>query len=124
MPLGIDPKSRIVFLIEAKDFELARTPAELAGEADSLLRGKKSAVHKHSRRAQGVRDNLTSVLRHFRVTEHSGQWTALPVITISRDLISPRVLDPGLPIVPMPDLKKWVTRQMQDGGKGQRRKRR
>ncbi|MER5905091.1 hypothetical protein ABT150_34270 [Streptomyces mirabilis] len=122
--LGIDPKSRSVFLIEAKDFELARTPAELAGEADSLLRGEKSAVHKHSRRAEWVRDNLTSVLQHFRVADHSGRWMVLPVITISRDLISPRILDPGLPIVPMPDLKNWVTQQIQAGSSGRRRKRR
>ena len=51
--IGIDPQRRVIVIAEAKDFEQARTPAELANEADDLLTGNDSAVAKFSRGSRG-----------------------------------------------------------------------
>jgi hypothetical protein len=58
---------------EAKDFELARTPTELANEAEGLLTGNKSAVRKLSRRTVWVEGHLGLVLRHFSIWGNSGR---------------------------------------------------
>ncbi|GAA2687702.1 hypothetical protein GCM10010412_075910 [Nonomuraea recticatena] len=47
--IGINLGRRMIFIVEAKDFEMARNPSELANEADALLRGDKSAAFKIAR---------------------------------------------------------------------------
>lgn len=47
--MGINLNQRTIFIVEAKDFEMARNPSELANEADALLRGEKSAAFKIAR---------------------------------------------------------------------------
>ncbi len=106
--LGISPAKKLIIVAEAKDFELARNPTELANEADDLLRGEKSAMRKLGRRAQWITDNLARILSHFDVNGNAAGWTVLPVIVTSRDLVSPRVLASTIPVIPAETLKAWV----------------
>lgn len=48
--LAIDRKERVLVAVEVKDFELARTPAELSNEMKKLLDGPKSAAGHHEER--------------------------------------------------------------------------
>jgi len=116
--LGIDPKRRTIIVVEAKDFELSRTPAELSNETNSLLHGQKSAVYKLGRRTRWVRDNVPATLAHFSISERAGKWTVLPVISTSRDLISPRVMEPDIPVIPINSLETWVSTQLRHSSRG------
>lgn len=117
--IALDPASKTIIVAEAKDFELARTPAEVANEAEALLTGDKSAAFKHSRRVDWVRSNLTLVLRHFGAEANAAGWRVLPVIVTSRNLLSPRVMQTQIPVVALADLPSWVGQP-----RGQRRRRR
>src|ERR1017187_659351 len=109
--IALDPASKTIIVAEAKDFELARTPAELANEAEDLLTGDKSAARKLGRRAAWVQSHLALVLRHFNVGVSTAGWRVLPVIVTSRALISPRVLEAGVPVVARADLPSWADLQ-------------
>jgi hypothetical protein len=113
--IALDPDSKIVVVAEAKDFELARTPAELANEAEALLVGEKSAVHKLGRRADWVHSHMPIVLRHFAITGSAAGWKVLPVIVTSRKLISPSVLTAKISVVSRTDLPSWVGAQRSPG---------
>ncbi|MEV0598505.1 hypothetical protein AB0I82_04260 [Streptomyces sp. NPDC050315] len=106
--LGLHTAQRVIIVAEAKDFELARNPIEMAKEADDLLRGDDSAKFKLGRRAQWVRQHLASTLTHFNIEGGTAGWTVLPVIVTSRDLASPRVLTSTMPVVPIDRLEEWV----------------
>ena len=109
--IALDPASRTIIVAEAKDFELARTPAELANEAEHLLAGDKSAVSRLSRRATWVQSHLSLVLRHFGVGVNATGWRVLPVVVTSRRLVSPRVLEASVPVRARADLSMWVSQQ-------------
>ena len=109
--IALDPASKTIIVAEAKDFELARTPAELANEAQDLLTGDKSAASKLGRRAAWVQSHLALALRHFGAGENPAGWQVLPVIVTSRNLLSPRVLQADVPVVARADLPSWVGQQ-------------
>ena len=107
--IALDPVTKVIIVAEAKDFELARTPAELANEAEDLLAGNKSAVYKLGRRAEWIRGNLARVLRHFGAGADTSAWRVLPVVVTSRNLLSPRVLQTEISVVGIADLPSWVS---------------
>ena len=109
--IALDPVGKIIIVAEAKDFELARTPAELANEAEDLLTGDKSAARKLGRRANWVRCNLALVRRQFGVGGNPAGWRVLPVIVTSRNLLSPRILEARIPVRTLDDLASWVGQQ-------------
>ncbi|MFF1873001.1 hypothetical protein [Kitasatospora herbaricolor] len=110
--IGLSLSQRVVIVAEAKDFEMARNPIEMANEADSLLRGDKSALVKLTRRAQWVQQHLASVLVHFDVAGGTKGWSVAPVIVTSRDLLSPRVLAASLPVVPLVEFERWTVHHL------------
>jgi hypothetical protein len=116
--IALDPATKTIIVAEAKDFELARTPAELANEAEDLLTGDKSAVRKLGRRAAWVQSHVALALRHFGVAATETGWHVVPVIVTSRHLISPRVLEVSVPVVARADLPSWASQQ----GSRQRRR--
>jgi hypothetical protein len=109
--IALDPASKTIIVAEAKDFEVARIPAELANEAEHLLIGDKSAVRKLSRRAAWVESHLGLVLRHFSVAATATGWRVVPVIATSRSLVSPNVLEASVPVVTRADLPSWASQQ-------------
>lgn len=108
--LGLDPVRRLVVVAEAKDLEQARTPAELANEADKLLIGVGSAVAKLERRASWVQSHLQNVLDHFGIAGTPSKWRVEAVVVTSTPLISPRVMATGLPVLSLDELAEWVGR--------------
>jgi hypothetical protein len=109
--IALEPSSKTIIVAEAKDFELARTPAELANEAEDLLIGDKSAVYKLGRRADWIRGHVALVLRHFGVSDNPAGWRVLPVIVTSMNLLTPRVLQASIPVVALPELPSWFRQQ-------------
>ncbi|GAA3474588.1 hypothetical protein [Nonomuraea roseola] len=110
-------------ILEAKDFEMARNPSELANEADALLRGDKSAAFKIARRAQRIRTHLAPTLNQFTDSPDTRGWTVAPVVVTSRDLVTSRVLTSDVPVLPIHQLTAWAAAQARDGEKGKRRSR-
>jgi len=105
--LGLDPSRKILVLVEAKDFELARTPVELSSEVDALLIGPKSAAAKIGRRRDWILSNLGLVLREFELPLESG-WSVHPVIVTSRKLVGPRVVDSDVRAISIDALGEWA----------------
>jgi hypothetical protein len=104
----LDTRRKVVFVGEAKDFEIARTPTEMANEADALIRGDKSAVFKTERRAQWVRDHLADVLAHLHVAGPARGWQVQALISTSRDLLSPRVVTASVPVIAIGGVEEWI----------------
>lgn len=119
--IALDPAARIVIVAEAKDFELARTPAELSNEAEHLLVGEKSAVSKLSRRTAWVQSHLALVLRHFGVEVDTTGWRVLHVVVTSRPLVSPHVLNTSVPVKASADLLSWASKERSQGRPKRRR---
>ncbi|MGI5468361.1 hypothetical protein [Streptomyces sp. CA-132043] len=113
--LGINPQQRVIFIVEAKDFEMARNPSELANEADALLRGDKSAAFKIARRALWIRAHLASTLHQFTNSADTRGWTVAPVVVTSRDLMASRVLTPDVPVMTIHRLTVWAAEQARRG---------
>ncbi|WP_405822918.1 hypothetical protein OG705_23930 [Streptomyces sp. NBC_00838] len=121
--LGINLDQKIIFIVESKDFEMARNPSELANEADALLRGEKSAVFKIARRAQWIRTHLAPTLNHFTKSTDTRGWTVAPVVVTSRDLLSSRVLTADVPVMTVQHLTAWAATQTRHGKRSKRRAR-
>lgn len=99
--------TRSVVAVEAKDFEIARTPAEIAGEVEKLFKGKKgkkSTVELHTRRLEWLRENLAEVVRSLGEDPADGQWHAVGRIVTSDPLVTPLVEISPLPVIPLVDL--------------------
>jgi hypothetical protein len=106
--MGINPKQKKIFIVEAKDFEMARNPSELANEADALLRGDKSAAYKIARRAQWIRTHLALTLNQFTSSSDTRGWDVIPVVVTSRDLMTSRVLTSEVPVMTIHELTPWA----------------
>ena len=100
--------TRSVVAVEAKDFEIARTPAEIAGEFEKLFKGKKgkkSTVELHTRRLDWLRKNLQEVVRSLGEDPlDGGQWHAVGRIVTSDPLVTPLVETSPLPVIAFVDL--------------------
>jgi hypothetical protein len=106
--LVIDRSRRIVVVAEAKDFELARTPAELANEMADLLKGDHSAVSRLVLRADWVQRNISIVLDHFGIPSGRGSWRIAPIVVTSRRLISPRLEDVSVEVMALDEMSvRW-----------------
>ncbi|WP_147286267.1 hypothetical protein [Streptomyces parvulus] len=121
--MGINPEHRMIFIVEAKDFEMARNPSELANEADALLRGDKSATFKIARRAQWIRTHLAPTLNQFTKSADTRGWTVAPVVATSRDLVTSRVLASDVPVMTIHQLTAWAAAQTTRGKRTRRRAR-
>ncbi|MFD7431907.1 hypothetical protein ACFV6Z_33370 [Streptomyces sp. NPDC059818] len=121
--LGIATEHKKIFVVEAKDFEMARNPFELANEADALLRGGKSATFKIVRRARWISTHLALVLRQYTGSSEARGWTVVPVVVTSRDLMTSRVLASNVPVVAIHQLTSWARAHSARGDGAKRRKR-
>ncbi|MEU7011884.1 hypothetical protein [Streptomyces sp. NPDC046332] len=113
--LGINREAKKIFVVEAKDFEMARNPFELANEADALFRGDKSATFKIERRAQWIRTHLPLTLSHFGIDSPLRGWSVIPVVVTSRDLMAAHVLLADVPVLDIYHLTSWVRRESAPG---------
>jgi hypothetical protein len=91
--LAAFPSHNVIILVEANNFNGARTPAELKNEIDSLFKGEKSTVSKHSRRVAWIKKNLPIVLSWLGDGGLNGadSWQVSGVVVSSTQLLSPLV---------------------------------
>lgn len=108
--LAWHPGARTVVVVEAKDFEVARTPAEMSHEIVKLFRGKqgkkveRSTVDKHARRIDWISANLAAVLAHIGSEVGPDQSSVTGVIVTSEPLVTPLVAASAIPVIPFDDL--------------------
>lgn len=105
--LALHPESRSLLAIEAKDFELARTPAELANELEKLFTGKsgkKATVELHDRRLAWLRDHLDEVIAELGLAPSGPSWKVLGAIVTSEPLVTPLMSRSHIPVVPLENL--------------------
>ena len=98
--------SKTIVAIEAKDFEVSRTPAELANEIEKLFSGrgkKKSTVEKHERRLEWLREHLDKVVAEFGIDDSLG-WKVRGFIVTSEQLVTPMMRSSSLPVFTINDL--------------------
>jgi hypothetical protein len=92
--LFIAIRERKMYVLETKDFEMARTPAELSREFEKL---EHDTAHKHSKRMRWVSDRKRIVLESFGIP-YDRRWRVEGGIIVSEDLIGVRYRDFSLPI--------------------------
>ncbi len=100
--------TRSIVAVEAKDFEIARTPAEIAGELEKLFAGKKykkSTVELHGRRLEWLREHLDEVVRRLGEDPDDGTWHVVGSIVTSDPLVTPLVESSPIPVIPFADLE-------------------
>lgn len=91
--LIIDRSKKVLLAIEVKDFEFARTPAELSNEKAKLLDGEDSAASHHGERLKFLTDELPHVLIELDVTESPVDWQVHGAIVTSVDLMATQFPD-------------------------------
>lgn len=105
--LAAHAESRSILAIEAKDFEVARTPAEIASELEKLFagkRGKKSTIELHNRRIEWVQQHLDEAADSLDAAEGQTPWRLVGAVVTSDPLITPLVSSSTLPVIPIADL--------------------
>jgi hypothetical protein len=108
--LAWHPGTRTLLAVEAKDFEVARTPAEMSHEVVKLFAGKqgkkpeRSTVDKHQRRIEWLRANLDDVLAQFSFDANADGCTVAGVVVTSDPLVSPLIEESPIPVLPFADL--------------------
>ncbi|MFZ2240797.1 MAG: hypothetical protein WAV90_14895 [Gordonia amarae] len=105
--LAAHKPSRTILALEAKDFEVARTPAEISYELDKLFKGKpgkKSTAELHLRRVDWLREHLNSVVRGLGEDPRDGNWKVVGIIVTSDPLVTPLMASSPLPVIAFQDL--------------------
>jgi len=93
----LDPRRRTLWAFECKDFEAARTPAELANEIERLV---DSGVPKHKRRIAWLSAHASEVVRCLDPGAHSEGFKVEGAVVLDTPLLSPFLRQTDLPIVP------------------------
>ncbi|WP_152348300.1 hypothetical protein [Brevibacterium sp. CFH 10365] len=104
--LAFHEANNLIVAVEAKDFEIARTPAEISNEFKKLFArtdGKKPTVELHSRRTNWLRDNLDIVALNLGLSANKSIKVIGTVVT-SEPLITPLVKKSPFPVVAVDDL--------------------
>jgi hypothetical protein len=108
--LAWHPATRTVLAVEAKDLEVARTPAEMSHEIVKLFRGKqgkkveRSTADKHARRVDWLSGNLAAVLARIGAEAGPDESSVAGVIVTSEPLVTPLVASSTIPVIPFDDL--------------------
>jgi len=95
-----------IVAVEAKDFEIARTPVEIANEVEKLFtgkNGKRSTVELHSRRIEWLRDNIVIVAADLGLPPNA-HVKVLGAVVTSEPLLMPLVTESPFPVVAIDDL--------------------
>jgi hypothetical protein len=98
--LVVDRYKKRIWLLECKDFSLARTPAEVWGDLNQLFidsEGRLSAQSKHGRRVRWIQDNLPAVLASLELPVTS-KWKVSGAFVFSQRLISPLLARVSFPL--------------------------
>lgn len=97
--LVADLRRRRITAIEVKDLELARTPAELAQEAEKLFVGPRSADSLHHERVQWLTEHKAEVVAWLDLPEPPSRWRVDGLIVVSRQLLGPLLREGTFPVM-------------------------
>jgi hypothetical protein len=106
--LAYHADTRSILAVEAKDFEIARTPAEMSNELEKLFHGrkkKKPTVELHQRRIEWLRNKVTDVVKSMGIDTNGGPCKVIGLIVTSDPLVTPLVEASPLPVVPFDDVE-------------------
>ncbi|EDO1153335.1 hypothetical protein FQS07_13925 [Listeria innocua] len=84
--LAFNTKTKKIFVIETKNFNLARNPYEIAMEIEKIFKGEKSFLFKHQRREKWVIANSDVILEHYQLPK--GKWKIGSMFIVSEHIIS------------------------------------
>ncbi|MBC6135423.1 hypothetical protein HB825_11310 [Listeria booriae] len=84
--LAFNTKTKKIFVVETKDFNLARNPYEIEMEIMKIFKGEKSFLVKHQKREKWVVENLDVVLEHYQLPEE--KWKVVSMFVVSEHIIS------------------------------------
>lgn len=115
--IGVDERRKRIYVVEAKDFEVARTPAELSNEIDNLLLSDKAAAKRLSLRTDWVRNHVAPTLAELGVKANKGSWTVTPLIVVDERLLSARLSTAEIPIVSISELEAYLDAANGDGAR-------
>lgn len=105
--LSADTESRTLLAVEAKDFEISRTPVEIAQELEKLFVGspkKKPTVTLHSERIVWLEHHIDDAMAQLGVADDPSKWRVTGLIVTSDPLVTPLMHQSPLPVVPFDDL--------------------
>lgn len=103
--LAADARRKILWAVEVKDFEVARTPAELKNEVQKLTDGEQSAAARHAERLAWLHRHLAPAIEWLKL-DASRRWKVRGLIVVSRDLLGPHLHDRlDIPVVSYRDLR-------------------
>ncbi|MBC1501836.1 hypothetical protein HB943_14640 [Listeria weihenstephanensis] len=84
--LAFNTKTKKIFVVETKDFNLARNPYEIEMEIKKIFKGEKSFLVKHQKREKWVVENLDTILEHYELPQ--GKWKIKSMFIVSEHIIS------------------------------------
>jgi len=102
--LAADPVEHVVHVLESKDLEGARTPAELHNELEQTFavgREKRSAADKHLDRIAWIDGNLAEVLDWLGLPPEIDSWRVAGGFVVDTEVLSPYVYACPLPVTPI-----------------------
>ncbi|MFM9918849.1 hypothetical protein [Lacisediminihabitans sp. H27-G8] len=116
--IAVDQLYKVIVVVEAKDLEVARTPAELANEVENLVY---KALPRLGKRTAWVQGHLQPVLAELGIANATGHWEVRSVVVVDEGLISERLLKNEVPIVAINKIETVLTASRDPSS--QRRKR-
>lgn len=104
--LAIHEETNVIVAVEAKDFEIARTPAEIANEVEKIFggrMGKRPTVELHSRRIEWLHENSSAIAIDLGFPANQ-PIKVLGAIVTSEPLITPLMRESQFPVIAIDDL--------------------
>jgi hypothetical protein len=106
--VAVDPIRKRVLLLELKNLEVARTPAELDREVRAVLEGPRSAVARLGRRLAALSPRRDEVLAERGIRDTRG-WELVPAVVVNEPLMSSSLRDGGVQVLPVSALDRLAS---------------
>jgi hypothetical protein len=109
------PTGRKLLAIETKDLAIARTPAELGHELESVFESgdnRSADVDKHLERTSWLQEHLVEVLNTFNMPSREvSRWTVVPLLVTNTESLSPYLVTQRLRVVSIQQLKREIAKK-------------
>jgi hypothetical protein len=119
--LAADPTAKVIYALECKDLEGARTPAELDNELANTFRSggkKRSAADKQLERVAWLAQRIPKALHHLGIEDASTEWRVEGAIVTDVHVMSPHVADCCLPVYAWTEIRDRVAGDTSNGYNG------
>jgi hypothetical protein len=106
--LAADPRGKMLYALECKDLEAARTPVELQNELRNTFSSggsRRSAADKQVERVAWLRQRLRAVLKDLGINDSPADWRVQGAIVTDVHVMSAYVAECPLPVIAWADLR-------------------